>query len=73
MKNRPLIAITMGDPCGVGPEIAVKSLCDKNNYENARPLIIGDRHRLEQSLQFISEPLKINLINTPEEGLYEMV
>ena len=26
MENRPLIAITMGDPSGIGPEIIVKGL-----------------------------------------------
>lgn len=70
MNNRPLLAITMGDPCGVGAEIAVKSLCDREIYENARPLVIGDRYRIEQSLRFISQPLKVNLVNSPEAGVY---
>ena len=26
MSNKPLVAVTMGDPCGIGPEIIVKAL-----------------------------------------------
>ena len=26
--SKPAIAITMGDPCGIGPEVVVKALAD---------------------------------------------
>ena len=26
---KPAIAITMGDPCGIGPEVVVKALADR--------------------------------------------
>jgi 4-hydroxy-L-threonine phosphate dehydrogenase PdxA len=29
MSNKPIIAITMGDPASIGPEIAVKALLEK--------------------------------------------
>jgi len=35
MWMRPIIGITMGDPAGIGPEIAVKSLAKKEVYKNA--------------------------------------
>ena len=41
-NNRPIIGITMGDPFGVGPEIAVKALADKNIYSLCGPLLIGN-------------------------------
>ncbi len=68
---RPLLAITMGDPCGVGPEIAVKVLEETVFYEKARPLVIGDRYRIEESLKFVSKKLNINVVASPEEGLYQ--
>ncbi|WEA03221.1 4-hydroxythreonine-4-phosphate dehydrogenase PdxA [Mucilaginibacter sp. SJ] len=40
--DRPIIAITMGDPASIGPEIAVKALLTERLYEICRPLIIGD-------------------------------
>ncbi|MFO7696108.1 MAG: 4-hydroxythreonine-4-phosphate dehydrogenase PdxA [Anaerolineae bacterium] len=38
----PIIALTMGDPAGVGPEIILKSLSDSALRSRCRPLIIGD-------------------------------
>ena len=40
--SRPVLGITMGDPAGVGPEIALKALADQKVREAARPLVIGD-------------------------------
>ena len=42
MSNNPIIAITMGDPAGIGPEIILKALSDPAIKRVARPLILGD-------------------------------
>ncbi len=39
---RPIIGITMGDPAGVGPELCVRVLSDKNVLGVCRPVIFGD-------------------------------
>jgi 4-hydroxythreonine-4-phosphate dehydrogenase len=44
---RPVLGITMGDPAGIGPEIAAKALADPRVRENARPLVIGDARVME--------------------------
>ena len=49
--ERPILAITMGDPAGCGPEISVKALSDKKVYENSRPLLIGDAKVMEKALR----------------------
>lgn len=41
-KRKPIIAITMGDPCGVGPEIVLKMLAKKGLYRQCRPVVFGD-------------------------------
>ena len=41
-KERPILAITMGDAAGIGPEIAVRALSRDETYETCRPLLIGD-------------------------------
>lgn len=71
MKPRPILALTMGDPCGVGAEIAVKALANKAFYDQARPLVIGDLTRLEYCFKFVELPLKLNVIRSPEEGRFE--
>ena len=40
--HRPKLAITMGDPAGIGPEIAVKALLNPEVSSICRPVIIGD-------------------------------
>ena len=42
MSSKPIIAITMGDPAGIGPEVIVKALADPAIKKAARPLILGD-------------------------------
>lgn len=42
MAPKPIIAITMGDPSGIGPEIILKALNDPAVRKAARPLILGD-------------------------------
>ena len=42
MTNRPIIAISTGDPSGIGPEISVKALMHKEIYDICRPFLIGD-------------------------------
>lgn len=44
--HRPVIAVTMGDPAGVGPEVVVKALCSSNVVQWCRPIVIGDLGRL---------------------------
>ncbi len=42
MRNLPLIAITMGDPAGIGPEICIKALQRDDIKRACRPFIVGD-------------------------------
>ncbi|AZU60519.1 4-hydroxythreonine-4-phosphate dehydrogenase PdxA [Neobacillus mesonae] len=69
--NKPIIAITMGDPSGVGPEIIVKSLNDQNIYENCRPFVVGDLKILKRALGVTNIDLQLNSISNPEDAKYE--
>ena len=68
MPERPLIALTMGDPCGVGPEIIVKALQAPEVARNCVPFVIGDRTALERAREVCNSPLKIHQISGPEEA-----
>ena len=68
--NRPIIAIPLGDPAGVGPEIVVKSLNHDELYELCRPVVIGDRATIEQAMRFCSINLAVNSIEDPKDGIY---
>jgi len=42
-RARPKIALTMGDPAGIGPELILRALTDKGVLDVAEPVIYGDR------------------------------
>ena len=68
---KPFIAIPIGDVAGVGPEITVKSLAKKEVFDAARAVVVGDKKIMEQAIKVCGANLKINVINEPEEGVYE--
>jgi 4-hydroxythreonine-4-phosphate dehydrogenase len=69
MKNdRPIIGITMGDPFGVGPEIAVKALADKNIYSLCRPLLIGNVKVFQEAVTLTGLELKVRSVRSETEA-----
>ncbi|WP_067934478.1 4-hydroxythreonine-4-phosphate dehydrogenase PdxA [Alicyclobacillus kakegawensis] len=53
--TKPLVAVTMGDPAGIGPEISLLALYAPECRERVRPLIIGDLGRLREAGQILEE------------------
>ena len=49
MEDRPRIAITMGEPAGIGPEIIVKTFQDPSIYGFSYPFVVGDAIFLNES------------------------
>lgn len=70
-KDRPIIAITMGDAAGVGPEIVMKSLAHEEVYRFCRPLVIGDARRLRRAAELVGSRLSVTAIQGPDEARYE--
>jgi 4-hydroxythreonine-4-phosphate dehydrogenase len=66
---KPLIGITMGDPCGVGPEIIIKALHSPQAAGSCIPLVIGDRSAMERALSVCNSPRAIHGISQPEDAL----
>src|SRR3990170_2705859 len=56
---KPTIAITMGDPTGVGPEVILKALTDRNIRQLCTPVVLGD----EAVLEFVSAKCKLQSAN----------
>jgi len=46
--NRPLLALAMGDPCGISPELTVKLMLDPEVRAAADLVVIGDRRVLAE-------------------------
>ncbi len=58
--EKPAIAITMGDPCGIGPEVVVKALADPRVYASCRPVVVGNTYAMQQAVRLTGLPLSIN-------------
>ena len=71
-NRRPLLAITMGDPAGIGPEVCVKALNLEEIYAVCRPLIVGDAGIIRNAIQFCSLGQALNAVEGPEQGLYRL-
>ena len=54
--SRPVLAITMGDPAGIGPEIVLKTLAHEDVVRRCRPLVVGDRRILERAMRWDGVP-----------------
>ena len=67
----PLIAIPMGDPAGIGPEIVIKTLADETTQSMARCVIVGSKKVLELAMGYPDMPrLEINAVEDPRDGDY---
>jgi len=66
MTERPIIAMTMGDAAGVGPEIIMKSLAHAELYGQCRPVVIGDAERLKEAGRIAGSQLELNNISVGE-------
>jgi 4-phospho-D-threonate 3-dehydrogenase / 4-phospho-D-erythronate 3-dehydrogenase len=72
-KNRkPLLAITMGDPAGIGPEVCVKALDLEEIYAVCQPLIVGDAGIIRNAMEFCGLHQALNAVEGPEQGLYRL-
>lgn len=68
--GRPIVAITMGDAAGIGPEIVAKAMADAELRTKARILVIGDLRRMQLALDVVASPLSINRVAGPAEATF---
>ena len=68
---RPVTAITMGDPAGIGPEIVVGTMLDPSIIECCKPFVIGSAAMLERAAEVLGKKITVRKISDPEEALYE--
>ena len=72
MKTLPILAITLGDPCGAGPEITAKALSDPQIYEICRPLVVGDACVMRQAIDFVGlrDSLQVRAVTRVEDAAF---
>jgi len=66
MKNK-VIAITMGEPGGIGPEVIVKALHRADIRKSCTPFVIGDFGIMRDAVKLTGMPVKVRPISNPSK------
>jgi 4-hydroxythreonine-4-phosphate dehydrogenase len=61
--KKPRIAIAIGDPAGIGPEIALKAALNRAVREFCEPIIVGDREVLARYAHTLRKSLPENIVD----------
>ncbi len=56
-EYKPILAVTMGDPASIGPELCLKALARQEILEICRPVVVGDAGVLEAAKAFVGGAL----------------
>ncbi|MGW8257505.1 MAG: 4-hydroxythreonine-4-phosphate dehydrogenase PdxA [Thermoguttaceae bacterium] len=65
---RPLIALTMGDPAGIGPEIIVGAWTETIVHEWCRPVLVGHPEIIRRAVRLWQRGVKVVEIDSPAEA-----
>ena len=67
MDERPFVAITMGDPAGIGPEVTAKALLDERVYERCRPFVVGSPEAMDDALRLSNAPVSTRVAHSLDQ------
>ena len=66
--SQPTIAITMGDPAGIGPEIVARALGEPEVRAACRPVVMGDARIMTRAAQLVKSPLRVRTVQAVREA-----
>lgn len=69
--KKPIIAIPLGDPAGIGPEITMHTWASDEVQEISKLILVGDEFVVKKALDVTGLDLKINIIKEVSEALFE--
>lgn len=65
--KKPLVAVTMGDPAGIGPEIILKTFADPSRTYSADCVVVGDIDVLNYMQNRIGTQVRLQAVESMEE------
>ena len=69
--KKPLIAVPIGDPAGIGPEIVSRSIDDRELFKIADCIVVGDKKIMENAIKIVDANLKINVVDDMSQCVFE--
>jgi len=67
MTTKPLIAVTMGDPAGIGPEVVAKALAGPGRPRGCTPVVFGSADVLERTVRQLGLPAEVRRLSDVRE------
>jgi 4-hydroxythreonine-4-phosphate dehydrogenase len=67
-QRLPIVAVTMGDGAGIGPEVVVPALLDDTVHRVCNPVVIGDAKRLREAADILGISAEIVAVNSVAEA-----
>jgi 4-hydroxythreonine-4-phosphate dehydrogenase len=68
MSSDRVVAVTMGDPTGVGPEIVAKVFADEGT---PRAVVVGDVAMMRRAVDLLALPLSVRAVDGPGDARFE--
>ncbi len=62
----PLVAVTMGDPAGIGPEVVVKAIHSGECFKDCRPVVVGGREIMHEACRRFATHMRVRSISIEE-------
>jgi 4-phospho-D-threonate 3-dehydrogenase / 4-phospho-D-erythronate 3-dehydrogenase len=61
--KKPIVALTMGDPAGIGPEIVVRVVKDRDVRRHCVPVVIGDPAIMQRAAKLVKADVELRSIS----------
>jgi 4-hydroxythreonine-4-phosphate dehydrogenase len=62
MPQKPLLAVTMGDAAGVGPEVIVRAWGEQRVHEACRPVVLGHPEVMRSAVKLVGGGLRVETL-----------
>jgi 4-hydroxy-L-threonine phosphate dehydrogenase PdxA len=66
--SKPAVAVTMGDPAGISPEIVARALAEPEVRTACRPVVVGDPRILFRAMELVKGGLVVRTVASPHEA-----
>ncbi len=66
--QRPIIAASMGDPAGIGPEICSRAFADAAVRASSRPVLYGDARVMRKAVALVGSGLEVRVLSDPSDA-----
>lgn len=71
LRGKPRIAITTGDPCGIGPEVLSAAIMDTKVRSSCEPIIIGNAFVMNRASEITGSHLTFRKVSSPNEAIHD--